>query len=152
MRQGRRLIYTPRIPRVERFLHGIAQSYSKFGPRSLVNHEAEEFTVPRSRNRSRLPSLWPSFLAFLISRYAVSGGREERRKEGEKKKKERRKNDRSRFRNFTRILKGRKRVVRFRNFPSRYADLFVHFSNNGEISLQSSYKYLSFSFEEELVK
>lgn len=82
----------------------------------------------------------------------MSGGREERRKEGEKKKKERRKNDRSRFRNFTRILKGRKRVVRFRNFPSRYADLFVHFSNNGEISLQSSYKYLSSSFEEELVK
>lgn len=127
MRQGRRLIYTPRIPRVERFLHGIAQSYSKFGPRSLVNHEAEEFTVPRSRNRSRLPSLWPSFLAFLISRYAVSGGREERRKKEEKKKKERGKNDQSRFRNFTRIPKGRKRVVRFRNFPSRYADLFCTF-------------------------
>lgn len=98
MRQGRRLI-SPRIPRVERFLHGIAQSYSKFGPRSLVNHEAEEFTVSIEESVTASSLLWPSFLAFLISKNVVwncpeeSEKRKEQMERREKKKKEKQKNE-----------------------------------------------------------
>lgn len=121
MRQGRRLI-SPRIPRVERFLHGIAQSYSKFGPRSLVNHEAEEFTVSIEESVTASSLLWPSFLAFLISKNVVWNcpeKSEKRKEQMERRKKKKKKNKKmSRFRNFTRILflKERKRMVCLKSF------------------------------------
>lgn len=86
MRQGRRLI----SPRVERFLHEIAQSYSNSGPRSLVNQKkAEEFTVSIEESVTAPSS--PLAFAFLISKnvyvcVCVCESSEEMEKEKEKKK------------------------------------------------------------------
>lgn len=137
MRQGRRLIFR-RIPRVERFLHGIAQSYSKFGPRSLVNHEVEEFTVSIEAFVPRVPNIE----IWTVQR---KPRREKKRWRDRGREREREKRNKK----VTEISEispefyfWKKESEWFvRNFPSRYADLFVLFEQWWNF-LQFSYRYI----------